>query len=108
MLSGSVDRERLETLIGINTLINSNYTDLTALLTRIIESATRLTMGEASSLLLVNPRNNRLYFEISLGTKAADVKRFSLDMGEGIAGWVAQNNTSVIANDVERDPEVHG
>ncbi len=89
MLSGSVDRERLETLIEINTLINSNYTDLTVLLTRIIESATRLTMGEASSLLLLNPANNRLYFEIALGTKAADVKRFSLDMGEGIAGWVA-------------------
>ncbi len=104
MLRGSVDRERLETLIEINTLINSNYTDLTVLLTRIIESATRLTMGEASSLLLVNPQNNRLYFEIALGSKAADVKRFSLDMGEGIAGWVALNNTSVIANDVEQDP----
>jgi Nif-specific regulatory protein len=103
MLSGSVDRERLETLIEINTLINSNYTDLTVLLTRIIESATRLTMGGASSLLLVNPANNRLYFEIALGTKAADVKRFSLDMGEGIAGWVAANNTSVIVNDVEQD-----
>jgi len=103
MLSGSVDRERLETLIEINTLINSNYTDLTVLLTRIIESATKLTMGEASSLLLVNPENNRLYFEIALGTKAADVKRFSLDMGEGIAGWVAENTTSVIVNDVEQD-----
>jgi Nif-specific regulatory protein len=104
MLSGGVDRERLDTLVEINTLINSNYTDLTVLLTRIIESATRLTMGEASSLLLVNPQNDRLYFEIALGTKAADVKRFSLEKGEGIAGWVAENNTSVVVNDVEQDP----
>jgi Nif-specific regulatory protein len=62
-----------------------------------------LTEGEASSLLLVNPENNKLYFEIALGTKGPDVKRFSLNLGEGIAGWVAQHNTSLIVNDVERD-----
>ena len=65
MLGVSIDRQRLETLIQINTLINSNYTDLTGLLTRIIESATQLSEGEASSLLLVNPENNKLYFEIA-------------------------------------------
>ena len=91
------------TLIEINTLINSNYTDLTALLSRILESAERLSEGEASSLLLVNRQNNKLYFEIARGSKGSEVKRFSLEMGEGIAGWVAQNNTSVVVNDVESD-----
>ena len=47
MLSVSIDRQRLDTLIEINTLINSNYTDLTTLLTRIIEPATRLSDGES-------------------------------------------------------------
>ena len=103
MFTSPIDSSRLETLIEINTLINSNYTDVTTLLTRILESATKLTSGEASSLLLVNPENNKLYFEIALGSKGADVKRFSLNMGEGIAGWVAERNTSLVVNDVASD-----
>ena len=103
MFTAKIDANRFETLIEINTLINSNYSEVTALLTRILESATRLTGGEASSLLLVNPDNNKLYFEIALGSKGADVKKFSLNMGEGIAGWVAERNTSLIVNDVDRD-----
>ncbi|MBN1686430.1 MAG: sigma 54-interacting transcriptional regulator [Spirochaetales bacterium] len=103
MFSSPIDASRLETLIQINTLINTNYTDVKMLLTRILESATKLTNGEASSLLLVNPENNKLYFEIALGSKGAEMKRFSLNMGEGIAGWVAERNTSLIVNDVAND-----
>ncbi len=103
MIRFQIDPHKLETLIEINNLINTDYTDVKTLLTRIIESATKLTEGEASSLILVNPENNKLYFEIALGSKGRDVKKFSLKMGEGIAGWVAQNNKSLIVNDVERD-----
>ena len=99
----TIDRQKFDTLIEINTLINSDYTDVKILLTKIIESATRLTEGESSSLLLVNPENNKLYFEIALGRKGPDVKKYSLKMGEGIAGWVAENNRSLIVNDVDQD-----
>ncbi len=103
MFSTPIDAGRFETLIELNTLINSHFTDVKSLLTRILESATRLTFGEASSLLLVDPDNNKLYFEIALGPKGPDVKKFSLNMGEGIAGWVAEHNTSLIVNDVDSD-----
>jgi len=103
MLKFEVDRNRFETLIEINTLINSDYSDVRQLLKKIIESATRLMSAEASSLLLVNPENNKLYFEIALGAKGPEVQRFSLNMGEGIAGWVAANNHSLIVNDVHAD-----
>ncbi|MFW5727143.1 MAG: sigma 54-interacting transcriptional regulator [Spirochaetia bacterium] len=103
MFNSTVDAEKLKTLIEINTLINSDFQDGRTLLTRILESATRLTDGESSSLLLVDNENNKLYFEIALGPKGPAVKRFTLNMGEGIAGWVAQNNTSLIVNDVDRD-----
>ena len=104
MLKSETDVKKLETLIEINTLINSHYTDAKTLLTRILESATKLTEGDASSLLLVNPENQRLYFEIALGSKGQDVKKFSLSKGEGVAGWVYEHNTSVIVNDVENEP----
>ncbi|MCK5675119.1 MAG: GAF domain-containing protein, partial [Spirochaetales bacterium] len=104
MLTSKIDAKKLATLIEINNLINLDYQDPHALLSRILESATRLTMGEASSLLLVNSENNKLYFEISIGTKEEELKNYSLNMGEGIAGWVAKNSTSLIVNDVDTDP----
>ncbi|POR05223.1 Fis family transcriptional regulator [Alkalispirochaeta sphaeroplastigenens] len=104
MKLAQVDLERFQTLIEINALINSDFSDLRAVLKRIVESATRLTEGEASSLLLVNPQNNRLYFEVALGSKGAQVQKFSLEIGEGIAGWVAQHNRSLIVNDTGDDP----
>jgi Nif-specific regulatory protein len=103
MLKSAIDRNKFETLIEINALINSEYSDGKELLKRIIDSATRLMEADASSLLLVNPENNKLYFEIALGTKGPEVQRFSLNMGEGIAGWVAANNRSLVVNDVESD-----
>jgi Nif-specific regulatory protein len=103
MLKSAIDRNKFETLIEINALINSEYSDGKELLRKIIESATRLMEADASSLLLVNPENNKLYFEIALGTKGPEVQRFSLNMGEGIAGWVAANNRSLVVNDVESD-----
>ena len=66
----TIDQRRLETLIEINSLINSNYTQLNTLLTRIVECATRLTEGRASSLLLLDAEANKLFFEVALGAKA--------------------------------------
>ncbi len=103
-----IDPEKFNTLLEINTLINSNYADATSLLTQILESATRLTAGGASSLLLRNEDDGKLYFEIALGPKGRDVKKFSLNPGEGIAGWVADHNQSLIVNDVETDSRFYG
>lgn len=103
-----IDPDKFSTLIEINTLINSNYGDATSLLTHILESATRLTEGEASSLVLRNEDDGKLYFEIALGPKSRDVKKFSLNPGEGIAGWVAEHNQSLIVNDVEVDSRFYG
>jgi len=98
-----IDVQKFKTLIEINALINSNYADLNSLLTHIIDSATRLCEGEASSLLLMDKAKKELYFEVSLGSAGAEVKRFTIKMGEGIAGWVALHNKSIIVNDVESD-----
>jgi Nif-specific regulatory protein len=95
---------RLETLIEINALINSQYKDVRVLLSRIMESAERLIGSEASSLLLVDPGTKSAFFEIALGDKGEDVKKYTLEMGEGIAGWVAQNDRSLLVNDAQNDP----
>jgi Nif-specific regulatory protein len=68
-----------------------------------MESATRLSDAEASSLLLMDKEKNELYFEVALGSKGKEVQKYTVKMGEGIAGWTAQNNKSLIVNDVEND-----
>ncbi|MBN2811057.1 MAG: sigma 54-interacting transcriptional regulator [Spirochaetales bacterium] len=103
-LSSSLDTEKLNALIEINTLINSNYSDVSALLAHILESAMRLVSGEASSLLLVDSSKQYLRFEIALGPKGLEAKKFIVKMDEGIAGWVVKNNRSLIVNDVANDP----
>jgi Nif-specific regulatory protein len=104
MVLSHIDVTKLETFVEINTLINSNYTDIKGLLTQILDSATKLTEGEASSLLLLNSQTGKLHFEIALGPKGSEVKKYILNPGEGIAGWVSLHNKSLIQNDVEKDP----
>ena len=102
MLS-KIDVNKFHTLIEINALINSNYKDIHSLLSKIMESATRLSDAEASCLLLLDKKENTLNFEVALGSKGAEVQKYTIKIGEGIAGWVAQNNKSIIVNDVQND-----
>jgi Nif-specific regulatory protein len=103
-LSNAIETEKLNALIEINTLINSNYSDINALLAHILESAMRIVVGDAASLLLLDSSKQVLRFEIALGPKGLDAKKFVVKMDEGIAGWVVKNNRSLIVNDTENDP----
>jgi len=102
MLS-KIDVNKFHTLIEINALINSNYKNAHGLLSQIMESATRLSDAEASSLLLADKEKSELYFEVALGSKGKEVQKFTVKLGEGIAGWVAQHNKPLIVNDLEND-----
>jgi Nif-specific regulatory protein len=102
MLS-KIDVKKFHTLIEINSLINSDYKNVHGLLSHIMESATRLSEAEASSLFLIDKEKKELYFEIALGSKGKEVKKYTVKIGEGIAGWVAQNNKPLIINDLEND-----
>jgi len=74
MTPTSFDAEKLSALIEINALINSSYSDVSALLIYILESAMRLVKCESSSILLVNKADNTLHFEVALGPKGAEAK----------------------------------
>ena len=99
----SIKREKLNTLINTSLLINSNYSDLSILLEKIVESAMEVVEGDAASLLMLEPDNERLRFEIAIGPKGIEAKKIVLDL-DGIAGWVIKYNRSVIIDDVLNDP----
>src|SRR5215467_3564969 len=59
---------------------------------------------DAWSLLTVDEKRNELYFALASGTAAESLKDVRLKLGEGIAGWVAQNGERLVVPDVYTDP----
>jgi putative methionine-R-sulfoxide reductase with GAF domain len=94
----SIDR-----LKEISTWVSS-VQDLDQLLELIIESATRMMDAKASSLLLLDPRTKKLYFKVATGERGTDVKQFEIDLGQGIAGHVAQTGEPLLIPDVAHEP----
>jgi sigma-B regulation protein RsbU (phosphoserine phosphatase) len=77
---------------------------------RLLDLAKGVTDAEASSLMLYNSENHLLEFasikDDVLGGRADDLLKSSvkLKMGEGIAGWVAENRKPLMVKDAQRDP----
>ncbi len=82
----------------------SSVQDLDQLLELIIESATRMMDAKASSLLLLDQKTKKLHFKVATGEKGTDVKQFEIDLGQGIAGHVAQTGEPLLIADVAQDP----
>ncbi len=59
------------------------------LLEMIVETAAQVISSQAASLFLIDEEHRDLVFEIALGQKAEEVKKFRVPLGHGIAGHVA-------------------
>ncbi|MBI5574382.1 MAG: GAF domain-containing protein [Elusimicrobia bacterium] len=89
-------------LLDANRILTSTL-DINKLLTVIMELAQKVVNAEASSLLLIDETTGELYFDVTTGVAADEVKRLRLKFGEGIAGWCAAHNRSLIVEDVIKD-----
>ncbi len=94
--------EELEVLNEISTSLSSTL-DLDKVLTLIMERVNAVLKVEAGSLLLIDDETGELVFQIALGEKAEGVKPFRLQMGQGIAGQVAQSGEPLMISDAQRD-----
>lgn len=95
--------KRLVLLSKLGRILNSTL-DPREVRRRAMEAATQLMRAEVGSLLLIDEEKERLYFEVALGDKEETVKKITLSMGEGVAGWVAKNGKPLIVNAPEKDP----
>lgn len=77
--------------------------DLDRLLEMILEAGARMMHARASSLLFLNRKTGRLHFQVATGAKKDEIKQFSIQPGEGIAGHVAQTGEPLLIGDVTRD-----
>lgn len=82
----------------------SSVTDLDLLLKKISAAAEKLTQSEASSVMLLDDAKEFLYFKSAGGEKSSIVKTIKVPVGQGIAGWVAQNGQPLLIEDVSKDP----
>src|SRR5262245_43932137 len=94
-------QERLAVLTDINQLLMSTV-EPDDLLQEILRAVIRLFAVEGCSFGLVDDATHQLVFFAMAGK--AQVEEFRIDLGQGIAGWVARTGESAISNDVARDP----
>jgi len=76
---------------------------LSHLLTDIMENSKVLMNAEASSLLLYDPGDDKLHFMVATGEKGNVIKKFSVEMGQGIAGWTAAHRKPLLVDDCYKD-----
>jgi len=95
-------RQELEFLLSFSKSLSSTL-DQSQLLDIIIESAKTLTAAEASSLLLLDQATQNLHFAHATGEVSEELKKLSIPMGQGIAGWVAREQKPQIVNQAEQD-----
>lgn len=89
-------------VLDISQRISENK-PLNILLAEIMDSCKNLMNAEASSLLLYNEKENKLFFQVATGEKGDEVKKITCNMGEGIAGWVAFNRKPLLIEDCHKD-----
>ncbi|MFZ7111706.1 MAG: sigma 54-interacting transcriptional regulator [Desulfatiglandales bacterium] len=82
----------------------SSVLDLDRLLERIIYTATRMMHAKASSLLLLDQKSKKLFFKVATGERREEVRQYELEVGQGIAGFVAERGEPLLISDVSSDP----
>ena len=78
--------------------------DLRKVLDIIMEKISELFKPKNWSLLLLDDARRQLHFEIAVGEGADQLADVRLNLGEGIAGWVAENAEPLLISDAYSDP----
>src|ERR1019366_7120250 len=77
--------------------------ELEDILRTIMEKMAQFFGPERWSMLMVDEKANNLYYAIAVGEDSDSLKGLHVQMGEGVAGWVASTGNSLIVPDVSLD-----
>lgn len=94
--------DKLAGLMEMVALVNSSHV-LSVIMDHAVKSICHLTQAEAGSLLLIDDFTGHLDFEVVRGEQSNILPFFRVPKGQGIAGWVAENDTPLIVPDVQTD-----
>ncbi len=76
-------------------------------LQRILDTISQALRVEAVSLALIDQQTQELVFHAATGNQENSIVGMRLAMGQGIAGWVAQEDQGAIVPDVCADPRFY-
>ncbi|MDX1377760.1 MAG: GAF domain-containing sensor histidine kinase [Anaerolineales bacterium] len=96
-------QNKLLRLVELSVTLNSTL-DLDELLQLITATATELLECEASSILLYDERNPRLYFAAATGSDPAELAKIPVPIEGSLAGTIFRTNQPMILNNVDKDP----
>ena len=82
--------------------------DSQKVLKTIMEKVSELLQPDTWSLLMLDDTKQELYFEIAVGEGSEKLRDVRVQVGEGIAGWVAQTATPALVEDVRSDDRFVG
>ena len=96
----------LSSLFQVSSIISSTL-NLSDLMNIVMDKAKQEMEAEACSILFFNKDTNKLEFEVAISEdeRTCNVlkKTITLDIGQGIAGWVAKNLETLVIDDVSAD-----
>ncbi|MFC1846210.1 HD domain-containing phosphohydrolase [Chloroflexota bacterium] len=98
---------RLKLINLISRKIGS-VSEMSTLVKHITQMTQNSLKASASSVLLLDEKNEELYFEVAEGEASDTLKKIKLDPKSGIAGWVLQHCKPLIINNVTGDKRFNG
>ncbi|MCP4425205.1 MAG: GAF domain-containing sensor histidine kinase [Chloroflexi bacterium] len=98
--AAAIDAKSFARLLEISRHLGSTL-HLDDLLSLVLDVSTELTDSQKASILLVDKTTGKLHFAASLGGEVP--KDVEVPLDNSIAGWVVQNNASLILGDVQAD-----
>lgn len=81
--------------------------DLDTILRTILEHMERMIDAELWALLMLDEKKQELYYAIAAGGEEAALRDLRVQVGEGVAGWVAQHGETLIVPESVSDPRLH-
>lgn len=100
-------KKELSFFINVGKALTSTL-ELDKVLNIIMDNAQKLVRSEAWSLLLLDEERNDIYFALTKGEQPEGLQGQRLQMGEGIAGWVAEKGRPLIVRDVLKGSRFSG
>ena len=99
--------KKLETLIEATGILALTF-NLDNLLDMIMKIGMEMMNAGGCSILLIDEESKKLQFVAASGEKKESLKKLSINIGEGIAGKVAQTGKPLIIKDVSNHPSFSG
>src|SRR3712207_1704221 len=109
-LQRRLEGERLGQDLRDGLMLAANVSAITApmthsrLLDMVVQVAAHVISAQAASLFLIDEATEELIFEVALGQKADEIKKYRIPLGHGIAGLVAVSGQPIAISNAQQDP----